>query len=291
MEKKPKHILLLGAGGQLGRALARCLREAGYRLTALGRKELDVQDASALEQVLAQHTYTHMINCSAYTQVDRAEAEAELCEAINHHAVAQMARLAVAYDLKLIHISTDYVFDGLSHRPYAEVDIPHPLNVYGASKLRGEGAIVASGCRYLILRTAWLYDRDSTSFVSAILRRLQANAPLKVVADQIGTPTWVEDLAQFITQEALPREDIQGLYHYSSEGVCSWYDFAKAIQEISGVGQASTITPCSTADYPTVAQRPLYSVLDKSLLKQRYGVSLPYWRESLARCLGGSTNQ
>lgn len=286
------NILVTGAGGQLGQELQAVVRAEGtkHTYTFCDRQTLDLTDSSAVASYLASQAIDIVINASAYTAVDRAEQEPAEADAINHLAVAELARLARERGAYLVHISTDYVFSGDRATPYEEEAPTAPLGVYGRTKLLGEQAIIASGVRHLILRTSWLYSAYGANFVKTMCRLQAERSELGVVFDQVGCPTWAGDLARFIHQTIeggdLPEA---GLFHYSNEGVCSWYDLAEAIRDLTG--SACRIRPIRSAEYPTLAQRPAYSVFDKSKLKATFGLELPHWRASLAQCLTQITSQ
>ena len=279
-------ILVTGASGQLGlsiRDAARCSEKRFIFSDIIDADDvvaLDVTDAGAVRQILADNDVSVIINCAAYTDVEKAESEQEKAVLVNATAAGILAEAAAEAGALLIHISTDYVFDGQSSVPYSETDIPAPVNAYGQSKLAGEKAIEASGCRYMILRTSWLYSNYGRNFYTTMLELTAAKPVIKVVSDQIGTPTLASDLADAIVaviDEELPFES--GIYHYTNEGVCSWYDFAKEI--CAAAGHLCDVLPCSTADYPTEARRPSFSVLEKSKFKNTFGTEIPHWRESL----------
>jgi len=236
------------------------------------------------------HHIDTIINCSAYTAVDRAEDEPEEADRINHQAVAALAALAKAQGLYLIHISTDYVFGGDSYRPITEEETPRPQSVYGRTKLLGEDAIRRAGCRALILRTSWLYSTYGVNFLKTMCRLMQERQELSIVFDQIGTPTYARDLARFIVsyleQDKGTRQE--GTYHFSDEGVASWYDFAEAIRY--RMGYSCQLHPIRSEQYPTKATRPSYSVLDKAKLKRDFGITLPHWQTSLEDCLNQLTS-
>lgn len=280
------NILVTGAHGQLGQEIQQAVRLQGSRHTYYfcDRDELDITDAQALQSFLTTHSIDLLINAAAYTAVDRAEQEPDLAEAINHRAVADMARLAKERGAFLIHISTDYVFSGDACTPYMEDAPTSPLGVYGKTKRLGEEAIEASEVDYLILRTAWLYSSFASNFVKTMHRLLSERTELGVVFDQVGTPTWAGDLADFLyhlVEGGRPQQ--RGIYHFTNEGVCSWYDLAEAIR--LHLGSSCHLRPIRSAEYPTPAQRPAYSVLDKARLKADFGLQLPHWQTSLERCL------
>lgn len=278
------NILVTGANGQLGSEL----RKVGF--TALDEvfftdvTELDITDYPAVEHFVKEHEIDTIINCAAYTAVDRAEEEPELAEKINAQAVVNLARAAKKEDCLLIHISTDYVFDGTGTKPYTEKDKPCPVSVYGKTKLAGEEAILKSGCFYIIIRTAWLYSTFGNNFVKTMLRLASERTELNVVADQLGTPTYAADLARAIVKimDHDDRADLEGVYHFTNDGICSWYDFATEIVRLSG--KECQVNAVTTAEYPTKTKRPAYSVLDKTKIKKMFEVEVPEWKEALGRC-------
>lgn len=283
-------ILVLGASGQLGQELRVAAEGSAQHYTFASRSELDVTDQLAIRHFVQDHHIDTIINCSAYTAVDRAEDEPEEADRINHQAVAALAALAKAQGLYLIHISTDYVFAGDSHRPITEEETPRPQSVYGRTKLLGEDAIRRTGCRALILRTSWLYSTYGANFLKTMCRLMQERQELSIVFDQIGTPTYARDLARFLVsyleQDKGTRQE--GTYHFSDEGVASWYDFAEAIRH--HMGYSCQLHPIRSEQYPTKATRPSYSVLDKAKLKRDFGITLPHWQTSLEDCLNQLTS-
>lgn len=284
------NILVIGASGQLGQELRVVAEGSAQHYTFASRSELDVTDQLAIRHFVQDHHIDTIINCSAYTAVDRAEDEPEEADRINHQAVAALAALAKAQGLYLIHISTDYVFAGDSHRPITEEETPRPQSVYGRTKLLGEDAIRRAGCRALILRTSWLYSTYGANFLKTMCRLMQERQELSIVFDQIGTPTYARDLARFIVsyleQDKGTRQE--GTYHFSDEGVASWYDFAEAIRH--RMGYSCQLHPIRSEQYPTKATRPSYSVLDKAKLKRDFGITLPHWQTSLKDCLNQLTS-
>ena len=278
-------ILVTGAMGQLGREISKLAdsTEHTYIYTDVraheGVAELDVTDAEAVNA--AVQGVDVIVNCAAYTDVNKAESDAEAAHKVNALAPAVLAEAAKAAGAMLIHVSTDYVFDGQANVPYTEDAARNPLGVYGRTKMEGENAIVASGCRHLIFRTSWLYSNTGKNFFLTMSELTASKPELKVVVDQVGTPTYAYDLAYLITyiiEENLL--DRNGVYNYSGEGVCSWFDFASEIN--SQMGHTCRIVPCRSEEYPTPAERPHYSVLDKSKVKRDFGIEIPYWRHSLA---------
>ena len=278
-------VLVTGALGQLGREISKLAVSSAhtYIYTDVCAKadvsQLDITDADAVGA--AVQGIDVIVNCAAYTDVNKAENDVEAARKANAVAPAVLAEAAKAAGAMLIHVSTDYVFDGDSNVPYTEDAQKNPLGVYGRTKLEGENAIVASGCRYLIFRTSWLYSNSGKNFFLTMAALTASKPEIKVVVDQVGTPTYAYDFAHFITyiiEENLL--DRNGVYNYSGEGVCSWYDFAAEI--CSQLGHTCRVVPCRTEDYPTPTQRPHYSVLDKSKVKEDFGIEIPYWVDSLA---------
>lgn len=279
------NILVTGANGQLGSELRKigfsALDEVFYTDVA----ELDITDYAAVEKFVKDNEIDTIINCAAYTAVDKAEEEPELAAKINTEAVSNLARAAAKEGCLLIHISTDYVFDGTGTKPYSEKDKPCPVSVYGRTKLAGEEAILKSRCFHIIIRTAWLYSSFGNNFVKTILRLAAERPEINVVSDQVGSPTYAGDLAAAIVaiMDSEERIEHEGIYHYSNEGVCSWYDFAAEIVRLSG--KECRVKPVTTADYPTKTQRPAYSVLDKSKIKKTFGIEIPEWKDALAKMM------
>ena len=278
-------ILVTGAMGQLGREISKLAdsTEHTYIYTDVraheGVAELDVTDAEAVNA--AVQGVDVIVNCAAYTDVNKAESDAEAAHKVNALAPAVLAEAAKAAGAMLIHVSTDYVFDGQANVPYREDAARNPLGVYGRTKMEGEDAIVKSGCRHLIFRTSWLYSTTGKNFFLTMSELTASKPELKVVVDQVGTPTYAYDLAYLITYIIEDNLlDRNGVYNYSDEGVCSWYDFATEICSL--LGHTCRIVPCRSEEYPTPAERPHYSVLDKSKVKRDFGIEVPYWRHSLA---------
>ena len=280
------NILITGANGQLGSALRRlgCVSPHNYICTDVA--ELDITDAGAVLRAVREQGIDVIVNCAAYTDVERAEDDEPTAELLNHKAAGNLAAAAKATGATLFHVSTDYVFDGTAHTPYREDTAPSPLGAYGRTKLAGERAVMASGCRYLIFRTAWLYSEYGNNFLKTMLRLTAEKERLNVVFDQAGTPTYAGDLAMtiFSIVEGGYFAGNEGLYHFSNEGVASWYDFAAEIAAAAGHDKCR-IRPCRTAEFPTKAARPAYSVLDKSKIKETFGLEIPHWRESMLYCL------
>ena len=286
-----RRILVTGANGQLGNAmrLLGATSRNEYRFTDVA--ELDITDEEAVRRAVCDGRIDVIVNCAAYTNVDRAEEDEAAADRINRLAVGNLARAAAAADATLIHVSTDYVFSGDANRPYDETCETHPLGVYGRTKLAGEAEVEHSGCKSLIIRTAWLYSEFGHNFLKTMLRLTAERDRLTVVFDQAGTPTYAGDLAQTIFDivESGAYAGREGIYHFSNEGVCSWYDFAHAIAAEAGHTQC-TIEPCHSSEYPSKVERPAYSVLDKSKIKATFGVRIPHWTESLKVCMKNLKN-
>lgn len=286
------NILVTGSEGQLGRALRRASAASSdrYFFTDVAGDDtlrLDITDAEAVEGFIREHGIGVVVNCAAYTNVDRAEDDAARAELLNATAVGYLANAMQKSAGVLIHISTDYVFGGDPYNtPCREGQKGTPTGVYGVTKLHGEEAVRASSCRHLIFRTAWLYSEDGANFVKTMLRLTEEKEELKVVFDQAGTPTYAGDLAGAICTilEGRKYDGCEGTYHYSNEGVCSWYDFTKAIAEYAGHRRCD-IQPCHSDEFPSKVKRPSYSVLDKTKFKTTFGLAIPYWRDSLEKCI------
>lgn len=278
-------ILVTGGNGQLGSALRLASAESNRRYIFTDIEELDITSKGAIKAFVTENDIEAIINCAAYTTVDAAEENEALADRINHKAVAALAEVCAEKKMTLIHISTDYIFDGNATTPYKEEDKPAPQSVYGRTKLLGEQAIAKSGCCSIILRTAWLYSEFGRNFVKTMRQLLSTRPEIKVVADQVGTPTYAGDLAEAIV-EIIESGQLSkyGTYHYSNEGECSWYDFAAEIAKLSNLCDCK-ISPCTTTEYPTKAVRPRYSVLDKGKFVETFGIAIPEWHESLAECI------
>ncbi len=283
-------VLVTGANGQLGCALRRLLdREMPGEAIYTDKQELDLTDAAAVENFIRDNEVTHIVNCAAYTAVDRAEEEKRECALINTDAVKNLAAAADLLGAKIIHISTDYVFDGTNHRPYRESDKVNPISQYGTTKRKGETALLALAPESIIIRTAWLYSDTGHNFVKTILSLAKKQNEIRVVCDQIGTPTYARDLAEAVLAVLKSHQWVAGIYHFTDEGAASWYDFAKAILRIAG--KKTRVVPIPTEDYPTLAQRPAYSILDRSRIKATYGVEIPHWEDALTDCVKLILNQ
>lgn len=280
------NILVTGANGQLGseiRELAESYPQNHFFFTDVAT--LDITDKNAIALFIQENKITAILNCAAYTAVDKAESEPELANKINHLAVQHLAEAAKVYECKFIHISTDYVFDGTNYMPYGENDIPNPQSVYGSTKLSGELVMQKINPKNaIIIRTSWVYSSYGNNFVKTMLRLGKEKQELGVIVDQIGTPTYAGDLAKTILKilPQIKNKKVE-VFHYANEGVCSWYDFAKAIFEYTNIN--CKVNPISTAQYPTVAKRPQYSVLDKSKIKETYHIDIPYWKDSIKECI------
>ncbi len=270
-------FLVTGANGQLGTALQSLLKD---KAVYIDREELDLTDETAVKNYLAANPFDFIINCAAYTAVDRAEADEE-----NAHKVNALAPLYLAkYGKRIIHISTDYVFDGTSCKPYNEDDTTHPVSVYGKTKREGEQNVLENADTAIVIRTAWLYSPHGGNFVKTMRKLGAEKESLNVVFDQVGTPTNAYDLAEAIVK-ALPqiKSGEKEIYHFTDEGICSWYDFAREIMEQSKL--RCKVSPIESKDYPTPAHRPHYSVLNKAKIKQRFNLEIPHWKEGLVKCL------
>lgn len=288
-----KRILLTGAAGQLGGSLRAIIARRpdiecmATDLQALPDERiiaLDLTDAEAVNDIMASG-FDYVVNCAAFTAVDKAEDVPELCRAVNTDAVGNIGRAAARCGTRVIHISTDYVFSGEGFRPYEPSDPVAPRSVYGATKLDGEWALIDSAHdSYVIIRTAWLYSPYGNNFVKTMLRLGREKKELKVVADQIGSPTYAPDLAEAIMDIVDSAGFVPGIYHYTDEGVASWYDFTVAIHELAGI-TGCDVRPCASDEYPTKARRPHYSVLSKKKIRDTYGAKTPYWRDSLKKCI------
>lgn len=286
------NVLVTGANGQLGNEMRRIAASGTtpHRYIFTDVAELDITDPAALEAMMSAEQVNAIVNCAAYTNVDKAEDDQAVADLINNKAVANLAAAAKAHDALLVHVSTDYVFGGEGNLPRREEDAVNPLGVYGVTKLAGEQAIAAAGCRSVILRTAWLYSVHGKNFVKTMLSLMAARPELKVVFDQVGTPTYAGDLADAIAVILCDPQvnDKLGIYHFSDEGVCSWFDFAAAIAELSG--SSCAVKPCHSNEFPSKVTRPAFSVLDKSKIKNAFGISIPHWRSSLILCLNALKN-
>lgn len=279
-------ILVTGCNGQLGselRFLTDDFNEEYYRFIFTDVEELDITDRQAVTNFVEEHQVNILINCAAYTAVDRAEENFEMADLLNRVAPGYLAEAMDAVGGTMIHISTDYVFDGSAHLPYKEDDPTKPIGVYGRTKLAGEEEVILGCTGSMVIRTAWLYSTYGNNFVKTMLRLGKEKEELGVIFDQIGTPTYARDLARTILH--IVQQGIKpGVYHYTNEGVCSWYDFTRAIHRIAGIDHCH-VKPLHTEEYPTPAPRPHYSVLDKTKIKEAFNIEIPWWEDSLKECL------
>lgn len=283
-------FLITGAAGQLGK----CLQDISskypkHHFLFTDTQELDITDTESVTAFFAKEKPDYCINCAAYTAVDKAEEEEKKAFEINEMGVALLAKACHVHDTLLFHISTDFVFEGTAHQPIPETDVAKPLSTYGKSKLGGELAVHDHCLNHIILRTSWLYSPFGKNFVKTMQALGSERAALRVVADQVGTPTYAGDLAEHVMEISMQLEDgkisiekARGLYHYSNEGVASWYDLAVAVIELGKL--PAKVYPILTKDYPTPARRPHYSLMDKSKFRDTFGLELPHWRESLKVC-------
>ncbi len=281
-------ILITGANGQLGNEFRVESKESPHQFIFTDAEELDVTNEAIIKKTVKENKPDYLINCAAYTAVDKAETDIDLARKINSYAPGYLAEACRQNDAKLIHISTDYVFDGSASQPYIERKFTIPTGMYGKTKLEGEEAVHEAGGQYMIVRTSWLYSSFGNNFVKTMIRLGKERDELGVIYDQIGSPTYARDLATTILEiidkvEVAEKDFTRGVYHYSNEGVASWYDFSKAIFEFQNID--CHVKPIKTEDYPTPAQRPHYSLLAKEKIKKIYGVEIPYWRDSLKKCL------
>lgn len=283
---QPINILVTGANGQLGTEFKHfSVHYPAFHFYYSDSHDLDITNEAAIEKALAAGKYQYLINCAAYTAVDKAETDEALAYIINGTAAGLLAAACAKHGVKYIHISTDFVFDGTNHRPYQETDKVAPLGVYGASKLQGEQLALEANPNSLVFRTSWLYSTYGKNFVKT-MRHFGVNRPeLNVIFDQVGTPTYARDLAETIIEAIVSgkAQSLSGIFHYSNEGVASWYDFAVAVMELSGY--SCKVNPINTFEYYTPATRPHYSVLDKRKLKEAFGITIPHWRDSLKACI------
>ncbi len=277
-------LLITGANGQLGNEMRVALQQyPSIEALYTDVDTLDITDLAQLDAFVATEGISHIVNCAAYTAVDKAEDDEPTATKVNVDAVRNLGVVAKKYGAKIVHVSTDYVFDGCGHKPYTE-DMPVcPTNVYGRTKLAGEEALVAECEDAIIIRTSWLYSSFGNNFVKTMLRLGRERDTLNVIFDQVGTPTYAADLAQVIFTIIAEREWVAGIYHFSNEGVCSWYDFTIMIHRLAGI--ECRVMPIESSAYPVRTPRPHYSVLNKSKIKTTFGIEVPYWVESLQRCL------
>lgn len=282
------NILVTGANGQLGHEMQEVAKNSEHKFiftdVAEGYDKLDITDVDAIRRMVSENGINVIVNCAAYTNVDKAESDTAVADLLNNKAAGNLAQAMKEVGGTLIHVSTDYVFQGDRNIPCREDWETNPLGVYGKTKLAGERSIEATGCKHIIIRTAWLYSKWGKNFVKTMQSLTASHDTLKVVFDQVGTPTYAGDLAATIGHIiGTGQTDKTGIYHFSNEGVCSWYDFAKLICELSG--NTCDIQPCYSEEFPSPVQRPHFSVLDKSKIKSTFGLKVPYWTDSLKKCI------
>ncbi|NBA85270.1 dTDP-4-dehydrorhamnose reductase [Emticicia sp. CRIBPO] len=278
-------ILVLGASGQLGHCLKKVAEERNFEgMIYPDEKEANILDKELLEKLFAREQPDFVINCAAYTAVDKAEDEVDLCRRVNAEGAENVAKACAAHGAALVHVSTDFIFKGDVTGVLSEDDPAEPVNIYGLTKLEGEAAVIGALDKHFILRTSWLYSEYGNNFVKTMLRLGKERDELGVIVDQVGTPTYAIDLAGAILDIIQSGEAHYGVYHYSNEGVASWFDFARAVFDISST--EVKLKPVKTSEYVTKAVRPAYSVMDKSKIKSTFGIHVPYWRESLEVCIG-----
>jgi len=277
-------ILVFGAFGQLGQCLKKVASQQQLDdIYFPVKSEADILDVAILKKLFAEHEPSFAINCAAYTAVDKAETDIDAARKLNKYGVANLAKLCKSYGTTLVHVSTDFVFEGNSPYLLTEVDATNPINVYGLTKLEGEQEIAEILPEHYTLRTSWLYSEYGNNFVKTMLRLGAEKNELKIIADQLGSPTYAIDLAQCILTIIAADNKQYGIYHYSNEGATSWYDFAQAIFDITNT--KVKVYPISTTEYPTPAVRPKFSVMDKAKVKAAFGIEIPYWRHSLQECI------
>lgn len=284
-----KKVLVTGGTGQLGMELKEftSTHESVFQYIFTGSTDLDITHLEAVRDFVKQHAIEYIINCAAYTLVDLCETEVEACNAVNHLGAENLAKAAAEFNCKLVHISTDYVFDGKATTPYREDAPVNPLSVYGKAKVKGEDAVLSYTPDAIIIRTAWLYSSYKANFVKTMLRLMNERDELSIVNDQYGTPTYARDLAEAITiilERAEGGEWKQGIYHFSNVGATTWYGFAEKIKQFSK-NESCQIKPIATKDYPTAAVRPVYTVLDKTKIQAAFHFTIPHWEESLEKFL------
>ncbi len=277
-------ILVTGSNGQLGREikeLSNSTKDINFIFTDI--EELDITNPKDVQNFISKNKFDTIINCAAYTAVDKAETDKEKARKINAEAVYYLSKFARENNALLIHISTDFVFDGKKNTPYTEEDKPKPLSIYGKTKLEGERIALKESKKLIILRTSWLYSSYGNNFVKTIIKNAKEKKNLRVVFDQVGTPTYAKDLAKVILSLCNTKINTKEIFHYSNEGAISWFDFAKAICEIAKID--CEINPILTEEYKTLAKRPHYSVLNKNKIKKYLEIKIPYWKESLTECI------
>ena len=279
-----KNVLITGCNGQLGNEMQLLAKEnAQYTYFFTDVEELDITDENAVDEFVSKNEIDCIVNCAAYTAVDKAEENETFCNVLNNVAPGYLAKAVGQRGGCMVQVSTDYVFDGTNHTPYTEDEPTCPNSVYGRTKLAGEQSVMAACKNAMVIRTAWLYSTFGNNFVKTMIRLGKEKQELGVIFDQVGTPTYARDLAVAIFA-AINKGVVPGIYHFSNEGVISWYDFTKAIHRIAGINSCK-VRPLHTSEYPTPAARPHYSVLDKTKIKAAYGIEIPYWEESLKECV------
>ncbi len=285
-----KSLLVIGKGGQLGRSIQKIEQShPELEISYAGREQLDLSSSTSIAGYFQQNGFDIIINAAAYTAVDQAESEQEQAEQVNYHAVAQLAEIAKKQDAQLIHVSTDYVFDGEHYKPYQPEDPTHPQSVYGVSKQQGEEAIQAIAPKGCVVRTSWLYSEFGSNFVKTMLRLGAEREQIGVVADQVGSPTYATDLAEGLLvlvkrgMDGTEQKSLLPIYHFANQGVASWYDLAEAVFDVADL--SCRAVPITTEQYPTAAKRPYYSVLDTQAIQRKTGVEIAHWRNGLSRCV------
>lgn len=279
------NVLITGSGGQLGKSIKELSSEYEYNFVFANKNELNILNGGKIKEYIDKHKINCIINCASYTNVDKAENDKKLADDINHQGIKIIAKLSKINNIKLIHISSDYVFDGKNSKPYKEEDKTAPCSTYGQTKLNGEKAIIELNMKNsIIIRTSWLYSNYANNFLKTILNLAKKNNELNIIYDQIGTPTYALDLAKMILDilEKINNQNTE-IYHYSNEGVASWYDFAKEIINVQNI--KCLIKPIESYEYKTLAKRPHYSILNKAKIKKDFDIIVPYWKDSLIECL------
>ena len=277
-------IVVTGANGQLGQEFRELASSFGqFDFFFLGKEDLDIVQKNKVEEKIAAIRPHYLINCAAYTAVDKAETDENNAYAVNRDAASNLAAACAAHGVKFVHISTDYVFDGTASKPYREDDPVNPANVYGQSKQKGEEEVLKNNKEAVIIRTAWVYSAYGNNFVKTMLRLMSSRPEIGVVSDQYGTPTYAADIAEAVLDIILSGMWVPGVYHFSNEGIITWYDFASEIKSLSN--STCTVNAITTEQYPTPAKRPKYSVFDKTKIQQTYGIKLKDWKGSLKHCL------
>lgn len=278
------NILITGSNGQLGNEIKKLENQyPNWNFIYGDLPEIDITNKELVESIVIQNTVNAIINCAAYTAVDKAEEDKELALQVNAIGPSILAEVSQEYQLQLIHISTDFVFDGKNYQPYDEEDVTKPVSVYGLTKLEGEKMVLQRYSDAVIIRTSWLYSSFGNNFVKTMQRLGSEKTQLNVIFDQVGTPTYAGDLADAVLKILNSNVPKAGIYHYSNEGVTSWYDFAKEIMELSNI--ECKILPITTAMYPTPATRPHYSIMSKQKIKETFEIEIPYWKDSLKKCI------